>query len=464
MENIINKIKVGDNLYDIQASSSSLVSITHGELLDLRSNGQLIPGTFYRITDYNCTIKPYFIYGSGGNTFAVANHPFDIIVRADSETRLNENASAIKHEGDTYFQNNDLQKWELKYSLYYYGFESNQYDWGDYTGTGLIYYMKDEFGNEAPYDFKNILFSRYQITNITSGNLPSSLRDDLKSYLGGDYGLFPGGYMKGNVNFITDTKPIWRYTFDYKGEDASINGYAYNNVIKPYIKDGVQSLNNGVINCLKDDKSFNNTIGYNCHDFTMLPGCYNCKCDNDCYGWISASYCSGWTCGSESSNWISSNNCFGWNCGSGCEDWVCGSESSLWSCGNNSSNWYVDPDCYNWTCGMCCLNWHCNGSCYSWSCGNDCSNWSIDNCCALSCGDYCNYWSIGEKISNINIDSGTNNIKITSYKDNIKVCSGNYNNSTININTGYSTVGIDSTDTVVIYNPADLVYSGGSGS
>ena len=37
---------------------------------------------------------------------------------------------------------------------------SNKYDWAEPTkGKGVIYYLRDEFGNEAPYDFKNIIFN-----------------------------------------------------------------------------------------------------------------------------------------------------------------------------------------------------------------------------------------------------------------------------------------------------------------
>jgi hypothetical protein len=434
------------------------IPVHYNTLVNLRDRNELIPGTFYRITDY------ITVTSQEGTTSAY--NQFDIIVRADSENSLNENAFAAQPlEGqNSYFSNSNLSAWELKYCL---DNDTRRFAWADSTtGTGVIYYMKDEWGNEAPYDFKNILFARYDIHNITSGSLSENLVNDLISYLEGDgsYGLFPESYMKGNVNFVTETKPIWRYTFDYKGNDASKEGVTYNNIIKPYIKNGVQCLNNGVINCssVDNDKSFNNTIGYNCYDFTMSYGCYNCKCGNDCYGWISAPYCSGWTCGSESSKWISSYNCFDWNCGSGCEDWVCGSGSSLWSCGNNSSNWYVDPECYNWTCGMCCLNWHCAGDCYAWSCGNDCTNWSKGGCFALSCGNYCNDWSV-KKGCNINIDSGTNSISINcgGYSD-IKVCSGDYYNNSVDIRANFTTVGKDSRDSIVIYNPSDLIYSGGS--
>ena len=91
-----------------------------------------------------------------------AEHPFDIIVQELINNKLSENASAIQHAGDTYFANSSLTVWQLKYTV-----ENNPllYSWADTTnGKGVIYYMKDEFGNECHYDFKNIQYLAYAIT------------------------------------------------------------------------------------------------------------------------------------------------------------------------------------------------------------------------------------------------------------------------------------------------------------
>ena len=86
----------------ISASKIAAISksITWSELKTLRDSSELTPGMQYRITDYTCTTIQE-------GTRAV-NHQFDIIVTADSENVLNEVARAVKHEGDTYFANNDL--------------------------------------------------------------------------------------------------------------------------------------------------------------------------------------------------------------------------------------------------------------------------------------------------------------------------------------------------------------------
>lgn len=124
------------------------VEITYNELVALRNNSQLSVGTNYIITDYQCTTTQENIIS--------ANHQFDIIVVADSENTLNENARARLHKGDTYFANNNLSAWELKYSL---DNDVNRFEWANVeNGKGVIYYMKDEFNNECPYDFKNIIY------------------------------------------------------------------------------------------------------------------------------------------------------------------------------------------------------------------------------------------------------------------------------------------------------------------
>lgn len=86
-----------------------LIATTHAELKELRDTGRLIPGVWYRITDYQCTTTQ-------ADTMA-ADHPFDILVLATDNHTLNENARAMHHEGDLYFSQSNLAAWELKYCL-----------------------------------------------------------------------------------------------------------------------------------------------------------------------------------------------------------------------------------------------------------------------------------------------------------------------------------------------------------
>lgn len=251
-EEVIHKID--PKYYDTGSGGSPMTSITYNELKALRDNNSLVPGMFYRITDYECTTTE-------ANTGTMANQ-FDIIIQALNESTLSETASADRHEGDTYFADTNFGAWEVKYCLdhdasrfgwakgqqltclsndrrfrlgdilirapkmdgkYNYIAENNKqckYAWstetfiqqqqtapiyyifttdkvitgdtyyaigdssvaystykfsvrnifeiatveGDGDGYGIIYYMKDEFGNECPYDFKNITYKGDSIT------------------------------------------------------------------------------------------------------------------------------------------------------------------------------------------------------------------------------------------------------------------------------------------------------------
>ena len=61
---------------------------------------------------------------------------------------------------DNYRTDIDFSKWVIKYDI---NNDTNLYQWADYTnGKGVIYYMKDECGNEAYFDFKNIKIPHIQ--------------------------------------------------------------------------------------------------------------------------------------------------------------------------------------------------------------------------------------------------------------------------------------------------------------
>ena len=141
--------------------SGGIQSITYAELKQLRDNNSLIPGQQYRIIDYEATTTQE-------GTMAYNEQLFDIIVTADGLNRINPNArAAIGTTQSSQFA--DIQKyedWELKYDI------DNGYDttrdyvgtckyWGDPEGKGLIYYLKDEYGNACGFDFKNIVIDAY---------------------------------------------------------------------------------------------------------------------------------------------------------------------------------------------------------------------------------------------------------------------------------------------------------------
>src|SRR5574344_540490 len=119
----------------VEEETLNAKEISYADLKALRDGSALVPGQQYRITDYVCTTVQENTHSAG--------HPFDIIVVADAVNRLNENARAIRHEGDTYFANSKLEAWEIKY---WWEEDAIGCAWaGTGNGKGVIYRMIDEF-------------------------------------------------------------------------------------------------------------------------------------------------------------------------------------------------------------------------------------------------------------------------------------------------------------------------------
>lgn len=136
------------SLQESEGSDNLQQNITYSNLVELVNVNALNPGQEYRITDYTFTTTT-------PNTES-AGHDFDIIVTADTTNTLNENAKAVSKEDDIYFKNSNLSAWEIKYTIYN---NKNVHEWADpINGKGVIYWMKDEFNNEAGYDFKNLIY------------------------------------------------------------------------------------------------------------------------------------------------------------------------------------------------------------------------------------------------------------------------------------------------------------------
>ena len=355
--------------------------VTYSELVDLKNNSQLVPGGIYRISDYVTTT-------SQENTQS-AGHQFDIIVKALSENTLSEDAKAIQNENDGYFDECNLETWELKYCLdndtsrfgwatenktivvenyrikpelingnafiepftfdgqilvdtaefiydtdekgdiiyewgfetepngkdslyiikngveyenegmdyndrYYYrgtiNIEGETYDtWEKYEidqnsyyiyediydgaggvcfltkqivevsgtseiticGKGVIYYMKDDFGNECPYDFKNIKFKRTKQW-VDDNNLSESNNE---------------------LNFSETEK--YFYTFDWNGTDDSLCKGTYKceyNKIEKLLSGKQQQLND---NIFLGNGNANNKIGANSKNNVICVETYN---------------------------------------------------------------------------------------------------------------------------------------------------------------------------------------------
>ena len=187
----------------------TLVVTTHAELVTMRDGGKLTAGALYRINDYECTTTQADTHSAG--------HPFDIVVMALSSDTLSERAWAMPHAGDEYFGESKLEAWQLWYCL---DNDTDRFAWADAeNGKGVVWRMIDEWGNDCPYDFKNIQFKRWKVTAADDESFVFS--DENPHYFGiydteNDELIAPMG-----VNAELDDVDDWRwcYTFDGYNND-----------------------------------------------------------------------------------------------------------------------------------------------------------------------------------------------------------------------------------------------------
>ena len=347
------------------------IETTYANLVSLRNNKQLVRGATYRITDYQCTTTQ--------NDTQSANHQFDILVVADDVATLNENARALLHDGDTYFSQYGckLEAWQLKYCL---DNDTSRFGWADETnGKGVIHYMKDEFGNECHYDFKNIQFKRY---------LASDYSSVLADMIDGDW--TSSEYLatqEENVELINaydESDFKWCYTFCNSGYiDASLNGEKSGLAEEGYymqicwgnsigllrsaqsVDEGdiknVQLLNNIVFQVTNEDdtsiapsKIYSNVFGDNCRNMTIAghfhsnvfgENCYTnlfFKCSSNTFG----NYCSSNTFGNYCSSNTFGNNCSSNTFGNYCSSNTFGNNCYYNTFGNDCSSNTFGNDCW----------------------------------------------------------------------------------------------------------------------
>ena len=414
-EKVIKQIKCGGVQHDISAKylenytyndildnfkNSLKEEILYDDLFELKRDSLLIPGKLYHITDYAT-------YSTTSNT-DVAKHQFDIIVVALSNDTLSENAKVCLHENDEYFAGSKLESWEIKYCL---DNDVTRFSWADATnGKGVIYYMKDEWDNEAPYDFKNILFKKY------------------------------------------DNSSILYYTFSYSYVsvfDASVrNKCVYNNKIMPtYDNMGCMILNHNVFSmssetdlCISNyigEQSMNNTFGNNCICNKLYSYCKNNTFGNECKYNVLKEYCENNNFYNQNESNILGVNCinntFGIHCYSNNFGNYCYNNNFEQSCSNNT----FGNESYSNIFGNYCSNNTFGNYCYSNIFGNNCYNNNFGQSCTnnifgesyyeITFGTECKNniiikKDVAPKDDNGNIkDNIDSNFDITNYTDDDKI-------------------------------------------
>ena len=386
-----------------------ITEITWSSLKSLRDAGNLVPGQQYRITDYTCTTVK--------DETKSAGNVFDIIVTADSESILSEEARAIQHEGDTYFANSNLSAWKIWYCL---DNDNTRFEWAvpgelidtiksttgisetykynssisgikfsnkvynleigvkvringsplvyitktdDYTlvvedhtsatsttgisvystspgGKGIIYRMIDEFGNDVPYDFKNIQFYRQW---DSSKSLWSTISKD-------NTGV-PCYTFSSNGNSSTTS---------FTDMSLRRSNNIYSNVIKIYISSSEQHLNNICFfgnSCYRNsfgDGCSSNSFGYNTFLNRFGYSCFSNIFGNSCNYNIFGNYCSynefgknfsRNSFGNDCTNNIFSDYCTNNSFGNGCKNINFASDSKAGTLYNYYQNNHFGDGC-----------------------------------------------------------------------------------------------------------------------
>lgn len=193
-----------------------LVSGDYNTIYNLYKDEKLIPSCFYEIENYTLVLDP------DRTNIKSGDHKFNIILQAISKNKFSEVAKAApsKDESNTYFSNCDLSKWELKYCIEN---DKARFDWAYNRGQGIIYYMKDEWSNECPYDFKNVM---YKWNTKTLG--PRLLREE-------DYGYTFCCRFEVSTNICDYTVSFCKY------------GVVKHNKITPYYNTSKQQILNNII-------------------------------------------------------------------------------------------------------------------------------------------------------------------------------------------------------------------------
>lgn len=230
LDNLRTEVSALNEYFDTEGDSHIICSITYEKLCELQKKELLRWGITYRLVNYQATINPNVkgstrlnVKESGADT----NNGFDIYLKATSNKTLNENAICRISPNSNYFEDESVSSWVVKYSLEN---DENRFEWANPNGFGVIYYMKDFYGNEAPYDFKNILI--HKTIDGTEGNWFTFSKD-----------------KNGSVR------------------DMSCHGFASGNVIKPaYNSQHIQILNNIVF---VSDNAVGNEFAVDCKDILM---------------------------------------------------------------------------------------------------------------------------------------------------------------------------------------------------
>jgi hypothetical protein len=197
-------LPVGGDILDSNGNSviGGLIDCTYSEIQSDISNNQLIPGSYYRITDFRtCYDQPNYDYL--GDPITEGNYKegsvSPIIVFAISSDSLASDAYQPEFPNDN-----------IKYDVTF-----NQTEVTDGPAFGRIVYRKDDQGNAFDYDFREVLFKRYDAyfsENVYDGTVSitaGGTGEGIVTGVGTFFTNFSTGEIIGVLNVNSD--PIVNY-------------------------------------------------------------------------------------------------------------------------------------------------------------------------------------------------------------------------------------------------------------
>ena len=459
--------------------------VTYAQLVTLRNNSGLVAGQWYRITDYMTTV-------ANDTEARSAGHPFDLLVMATSANTLSEDAKAVKSSRDTdgYFADASLNAWKVWYCL---DNDDTRYKWADTeNGKGVIWRMIDEWGNECPYDFKNVQFKRYAISDITSSTLTADALTNLQETFcydqnGGKcfatkdvYGNWIPSDSNGASYEVDETIYEWYYTFHglssddgetiTDGYDMSTNPFKMTDECIQYQEDdgcGINSKDECHDNIIKpayweydqDDEYYKGRLVLN--NIVFLNGLSYCYYNEDDGYWeYNSSSCYGNVFGVECKNNTFGNYFQRNTFGNYCYNNTFGN-----SCGGNTFGNYFQQN----TSGNYCYNNTFGNSCGGNTFGNYCYNNTFGNGCYYNTfGNYCYNNTFGNYVRYITVHDGVQYVAVTggsdySYIQNAQILNGTHgqgsdNRLQISFQSGADYcqfAGLNSSGILKIWVPAD---------
>lgn len=426
---------------NVSEKTIQAIETTYADLVELRDINKLVPGQTYIITDYECTTIQEDTQSAG--------HQFDVIVVADSSNTLNEIARARLHKGDTYFAETDLGAWELKYTI---DNDNTRFAWADEeSGKGVIYYMKDEFGNECPYDFKNIKFkgsslfrdpgnsliddnAYYYTFSATDGTEDMALLEsnNIHDNILNSYGSIStsNGYIKKLNHIVFLGKYFYNNTFGNECHHITFRTNSYCNNF------GVECYNN-YLDARNTHNIFKNRCSKNVLNYACSSNVLNEGCTSNTFKGNNTDNILGSRCVLNTFYDSSSNNTFGCDCtvneiGCYCNNNILGSANKNNIIGNISP-YGAEGSCNN-IFGDLCEHNSISDACYNNIFGNECKQNNLSEKCNN------NEFGVGSTSNKIGITSVDEGVTILGSNNNVlgKFCVGNIIGENSNNNNLYT--------------------------